>query len=96
MYRPKTAGSSLLGAYTLEGLRLAADPLNGRLVPVRGLAMPLEGATLVASFLSPKLPAQLAIGAAFGDGALGLVGRLIVPRQWYNQFETREDEVIYF
>ena len=29
----------LLGAYTLEGLRLAADPLNGRLVPVRGLAM---------------------------------------------------------
>ncbi len=33
--------SPLLGAYTLEGLRLAADPLNGRLVPVRGLAMRL-------------------------------------------------------
>ena len=25
---------SLLGAYTLEGLRLAADPAHGRLVPV--------------------------------------------------------------
>ncbi len=33
--------SPLLGAYTLEGFRLAADPLNGRLVPVRGLAMRL-------------------------------------------------------
>ena len=30
--------SPLLGAYALEGFRLAADPLNGRLVPVRGLA----------------------------------------------------------
>jgi clan AA aspartic protease len=29
----------LLGAYTLEGFRLAADPINRRLVPVRGLAM---------------------------------------------------------
>ena len=29
----------LLGAYTLEGFGLAADPLNRRLVPVRGLAM---------------------------------------------------------
>ena len=29
----------LLGAYTLEGFSLAADPLNRRLVPVRGLAM---------------------------------------------------------
>ncbi len=33
--------SPLLGAYTLEGLRLAADPLNGRLIRVRGLAMHL-------------------------------------------------------
>ena len=24
---------ALLGAYTLEGLRLAADPVHGRLVP---------------------------------------------------------------
>lgn len=30
--------SPLLGDYTLEGFRLAADPLNGRLVPVRGQA----------------------------------------------------------
>ncbi len=33
--------SPLLGAYPLEGSRLAADALNGRLVPVRGLAMRL-------------------------------------------------------
>ncbi len=34
------AGSRpLLGAYTLEGLRLAPDPVNRRLVPVRGLAL---------------------------------------------------------
>ena len=33
--------SPLLGAYALEGFHLAADPLNGRLVPVRGLAMRL-------------------------------------------------------
>ena len=29
----------LLGAYTLEGFSLAPDPVNQRLVPVRGLAM---------------------------------------------------------
>ena len=29
----------LLGAYTLEGFALAADPVNQRLVRVRGLAM---------------------------------------------------------
>ena len=29
----------LLGAYTLEGFALAADPVNRRLVRVRGLAM---------------------------------------------------------
>lgn len=29
----------LLGAYTLEGFSLAPDPVNRRLVPVRGLAM---------------------------------------------------------
>ena len=29
----------LLGSYTLEGFSLAADPVNRRLVPVRGLAM---------------------------------------------------------
>lgn len=29
----------LLGAYTLEGFGLAADPLGRRLVPVRGLAL---------------------------------------------------------
>ncbi|MBI4311626.1 MAG: aspartyl protease family protein [Chloroflexi bacterium] len=33
--------SALLGAYTLEGFSLAADPVNHRLVPVRGLAMVL-------------------------------------------------------
>lgn len=30
---------SLLGAYTLEGLRLAADPVSRRLVPVPGLLL---------------------------------------------------------
>jgi clan AA aspartic protease len=34
------AGSmALLGAYTLEGFGLAADPVGRRLVPVRGLAL---------------------------------------------------------
>ncbi len=32
----------LLGAYTLEGFALAPDPVNRRLVRVRGLAMGLE------------------------------------------------------
>ncbi len=31
--------SALLGAYTLEGFGLAADPVNRRLVAVRGLLM---------------------------------------------------------
>ena len=37
----------------------------------------------------------LAIGAAFGDGALGLVGPLIAFSQWYNQSETEAHEVIH-
>ena len=32
--------AALLGAYTLEGFALAPDPINRRLVRVRGLAMP--------------------------------------------------------
>jgi predicted aspartyl protease len=32
-------GEALLGAYTLEGLRLAADPVTRRLIPVPGLLM---------------------------------------------------------
>jgi len=36
---------ALLGAYTLEGLRLAPDPIHRRLVPVPGLIMPLVPAT---------------------------------------------------
>jgi predicted aspartyl protease len=32
---------ALLGAYALEGLRLAPDPVGRRLVPVPGLLMPL-------------------------------------------------------
>ena len=31
--------SSLLGAYTLEGVRLAVDPVNKRLIPARALLM---------------------------------------------------------
>ena len=31
--------SSLLGAYTMEGFSLAHDPVNQRLISVRGLAM---------------------------------------------------------
>ena len=34
-------GRALLGAYTLEGLRLGVDPMRMRLVPVRGLLMAL-------------------------------------------------------
>lgn len=30
---------AMLGAYTLEGFGLAADPVNRRLIPVRALAM---------------------------------------------------------
>ena len=33
----------LLGAYTLEGLRLGVDPLNQRLVPTPGLLMSVSG-----------------------------------------------------
>jgi aspartyl protease family protein len=32
---------TLLGAYALEGLRLAPDPVGRRLVPIPGLLMPL-------------------------------------------------------
>ena len=35
---------ALLGAYALEGLRLAADPVGRRLTPVPGLLMLLETA----------------------------------------------------
>jgi hypothetical protein len=35
------AAAPLLGAYALEGLRLAPDPVARRLVPVTGLLMPL-------------------------------------------------------
>ena len=31
--------SALLGAYTLEGVRLAVDPVNKRLIPARALLM---------------------------------------------------------
>lgn len=34
----------LLGAYTLEGLSLAPDPVNRRLIPVRGLALDIAAA----------------------------------------------------
>lgn len=33
------AGTALLGAYTLEGLRMAADPIGRRLISVPGLLM---------------------------------------------------------
>ena len=39
---------ALLGAYTLEGLRLAADPVGKRLVPVPGL--------LLVAFRLPRQP----------------------------------------
>ena len=35
----ENGGAVLLGAYTLEGFALAPDPVNQRLVRVRGLAM---------------------------------------------------------
>ena len=34
--------ATLLGAYTLEGLRLGVDPFNHRLIPVPGLMMTLN------------------------------------------------------
>ena len=33
---------ALLGAHTLEGLLLAVDPLNERLIPVHGLRLPVR------------------------------------------------------
>ena len=50
--------SPLLGAYTLEGFRMAADPVNGRLVPVRGLAMCLQGGHPGRPTTSPEPPAS--------------------------------------
>lgn len=38
-----TASRPLLGAYTLEGFGLAPDPVNRRLIRVRGLAMTTAG-----------------------------------------------------
>jgi len=35
---------ALLGAYTLEGVRLAADPVGRRLVPVPGLLLAYRSA----------------------------------------------------
>ncbi len=35
-------GSPLLGAYTLEGVRLAVDPVRMRLIPTRALLMGLN------------------------------------------------------
>ena len=40
------AGPALLGAYALEGLRLAADPVARRLVPVPGLLLAAEACSL--------------------------------------------------
>jgi predicted aspartyl protease len=37
-----TASGALLGAYTLEGVGMSVDPVNRRLVRVRGLAKPAE------------------------------------------------------
>ncbi len=37
---------ALLGAYALEGLRLAPDQVNRRLVPVRAVIMPLASASI--------------------------------------------------
>ncbi len=39
----------LLGAYALEGLRLAADPVARRLTPVPGLLLSLGGGRLLAT-----------------------------------------------
>ena len=36
------ASEPVIGAYTLEGFRLAADPVNRRLIHVRGLLMKLQ------------------------------------------------------
>jgi hypothetical protein len=41
-----TYTTALLGAYALEGLRLAADPVARRLVPVPGLLLAAEACSL--------------------------------------------------
>ena len=56
----------LLGAYTLEGLRLSVDPLNQRLVPIPGLLMALSNPTgqyaSAGRELLEKAQKELAIG----------------------------------
>ena len=44
---------ALLGAYTLEGLRLAADPVGRRLVPVPGLLLLRVSLEFAASLREP-------------------------------------------
>ena len=55
--------AALLGAYTLEGFRLAPDPVGRRLVPVEGLLMREsrgEADVVAASVSSPRAsPARL-------------------------------------
>ena len=43
----------LLGAYTLEGLRLGIDPVARKLVPVRGLMMAIAGVVRHTSNITP-------------------------------------------
>jgi predicted aspartyl protease len=58
---------SLLGAYTLEGLRLAADPVGRRLVPVPGLL--LIGLSLACVGSRAETPCSIAPGDPLGrDG----------------------------
>jgi aspartyl protease family protein len=66
----------LLGAYTLEGLRLAADPVSRRLVPVPALLLRSENSPR--ALYHPRLPAG---GRLWGAGRPGYPDVPASPRQ---------------
>ena len=51
-YRFRAARPPILGAFMLEGFRLAADPVNRRLISVPGL---LKSASLFCHLLAPSI-----------------------------------------
>ena len=65
----------LLGAYTLEGFALAPDPVNRRLVRVRGLAM-----GNVESMLTPLFPRPGLTCSPMVPACLPVVSRLTADR----------------
>ena len=62
----------LLGADTLEGLRLGVDPVGLRLIPVPGLMM---AAYIVSGTVAPFSSHQLSSASATGPPTLRAMGR---------------------